>query len=300
MTIGLSSIESRISLGSDRPAVDIELSGHPLSSTTLRLELLLDDLSPVALEELTSTTTRAYFDSENRRNIAFEKIANAFGVNDISVDKVDIPDEDWAERSQANLRAIQVDDLIIAPPWDIPREESSHRQTVIIIRPSMGFGTGHHSSTRLCLKALQDLREALEPSSLVLDVGTGSGILAIAAVRLGARRVIAVDDDPDALENAGENLALNGVTQSITLQRGNLATIALPQGNIVTANLQGAMFLKHHQRFLRFLRPSGFLVASGLTIDEGHAISCVFKHTMTLVAQQSENNWISLTFQRTE
>ena len=300
MTIGLSSIESRISLGSDRPAVDIALAGHRLSSTTLRLELLLDDLSPVALEELTSTTTRAYFDSENRRNIAFEKIANAFGVNDISVDKVDIPDEDWAERSQANLRAIQVDDLIIAPPWDIPREESSRRQTVIIIRPSMGFGTGHHSSTRLSLKALQDLREALEPSSLVLDVGTGSGILAIAAVRLGARRVIAVDDDPDALENAGENLALNGVTQSITLQRGNLATIALPQGNIVTANLQGAMFLKHHQRFLRFLRPSGFLVASGLTIDEGHAISSVFKHTMILVAQQSENNWISLTFQRTE
>lgn len=293
-------IELRISLGSDRPAVDITLFGRQLSSATLRLELLLDDLAPVALEDLNPTVTRVYFDSEHKRNMAITVIGDTFGGNDISASKVDVPDENWAERSQANLRATQVDNLVIAPPWDIPADEPSSQRTLIIIRPSMGFGTGHHSSTRLCLKALQSLREALKSTSLVLDLGTGSGILSIAAVKLGAQRVIAVDDDPDALENARENLALNNVTHSITLQRANLANIVLPQGNVVTANLNGTMLLKHAQHFLRFVTPSGFLIASGLTMDEAHQVSSVFNHAMTLVAQQSEDDWTSLTFQRTE
>jgi ribosomal protein L11 methyltransferase len=108
--------------------------------------------------------------------------------------------------------------LTIAPPW-APVPDGTDPTRWITIQPSMGFGTGHHQSTRLCLSLLQDATLA---RARVLDIGTGSGVLAIAAARLGAPHVEGLDYDPDALANAQENVERNGVQRAVSLRLGSL------------------------------------------------------------------------------
>ena len=149
-----------------------------------------------------------------------------------------IADEDWAARSQAGLKAVTVGGIIVAPPWDVP--------LTIVIQPSMGFGTGHHATTRLCLTALQRLNVR---GREVLDVGTGSGVLAIAASRLGAAGVRAFDDDQDAIQAAWENLALNPGAV-VTMLVGDLRTLDLEPAHLVLANITGGMLIASAARLL--------------------------------------------------
>ncbi len=177
-----------------------------------------------------------------------------------SVTPVDVPDEDWARRSQANLTAITVGRIIVAPPWDVPNVTD---HIVIVIDPSMGFGTGHHQTTRLCLSLLQSADLA---ARRVIDVGTGSGVLAIAAAKLGATSVIAMDNDPDALQNARENVGRNDV--GVEVVQADLAAFSSASADVVIANMTGAV-LQRHASVLRGLGASrGMLIVSGFSPEE--------------------------------
>src|SRR5207245_986936 len=152
-----------------------------------------DDFDPSAIHDGDGGDRwRVFFGSRQQRDAASVSLA---AMADVHVQRIEVPDEDWARRSQQDLRAIEAGRLIVAPPWDVPKGSVP----LIIIEPSTGFGTGHHATTRLCLTLMQrlDLRGAR-----VLDIGTGSGVLALAAWKLGAGDVVAVDNDPDALDNA--------------------------------------------------------------------------------------------------
>jgi ribosomal protein L11 methyltransferase len=182
---------------------------------------------------------------------------------------VDVDDEDWARRSQAALTAIEVGRITVAPPWDAPDGRGG---IVIIIDPSMGFGTGHHATTRLCLTLLQEIDVH---GARVIDVGTGSGVLAIAAWRLGASSVTAVDNDPDALQNARENVARNGA-DGIEIVETDLSSLSIVSGDVVLANLTGAVLSRFARELTALARPAGALIVSGFSPEEIDDVSGAF------------------------
>jgi ribosomal protein L11 methyltransferase len=154
----------------------------------------------------------------------------------------------------------------------------------------MGFGTGHHATTRLCLAALQavDLR-----GKFVIDVGTGSGVLAIAASALGAARALGIDDDADAIAAANENLEFNRVT-NVTLEVCDLMNETLPQADVVVANLTGALIVRAAARLMQAVRPGGVLIVSGIMATEGDDVRRAFAN-QAFVAAVQEDEWLAFT-----
>ena len=296
-----------------RPALDIRL---PALATSLlpRLDALLDDHDPFAVEDAgfhgesareegappAPVERRVYFFSADSRDAARRAIDRILGPDGARTLPIDIPDDGQAARSHASLRAVRVGRVVVAPPWDAPAPPDDHHDgsVVVIIEPSMGFGTGHHASTRLCLQALQRLRDRLQTSHRVLDLGTGSGVLAIAAALLGARRTVAVERDPDALGNALDNIRRNRVEDRVTTLAGDLAEAAPAPGDIVVANLAGAFFRQHAARVLGCVRAGGVLLAGGITNDEEQAVRAAFAPPLTLRERTAEDEWVGLAFER--
>jgi ribosomal protein L11 methyltransferase len=200
----------------------------------------------------------------------------------LTLHPLDVADEDWAARSQASLRAVQVGRIIVAPPWDVP--------TTLVIQPSMGFGTGHHATTRLCLAALQ--RGALAGLS-VLDIGTGSGVLAIAASRLGAGDVTGLDDDADAIHAAWENLALNpGAIVALII--GDLRSTELRPADLILANLTGGLLISSAERLRKLTNAHGRLVLSGFQTHEERDVVAAYA-AFTVEHRGEEDGWVCVT-----
>jgi ribosomal protein L11 methyltransferase len=161
----------------------------------------------------------------------------------------------------------------------------------IVILPSMGFGTGHHVTTRLCLAALQTIDLA---GRTVLDVGTGSGVLAIAAELLGAARGVGIDVDPDAIQSARENLELNPGARQVTFETVDLAARALPPADIVTANLTGALLVRSALVLLAAVRPGGTLILSGIQSHERGEVLEAFADDTEVSWERTEDGWVGI------
>jgi len=243
------------------------------------VQAFLTDFNLAAVEGL-----RFFFHNPDDRNRAAEALRAHFAG--IDVRPVDVPDEDWAARSQAALRAVAIGRLTIAPPWDAKADD-------IIIQPSMGFGTGHHATTRLCLEGLQQIDVK---GRSVIDVGTGSGVLAIAARRLGASGVLAIDDDTDAIAAAEENVALNHESR-IALEVADLRASKIGQFDVVIANLTGALLMASADRLMSFAAPGGRLVLSGFMDDEEHDVLAAFAGC-SVENRAQEDEWICALLRR--
>lgn len=261
----------------------------------------LDDYAPLAVDH-TPTGVRVFFSSPATQRAALRAVEDA--LPDIRAAEQAVSDEDWAERSQAQLTPIQVGNLIVTPPWHVPSADSpsvpsshpdsptfSDTQRVVVL-PSMGFGTGHHPSTRLCLRLLQ---KHLTPGHAVLDVGTGSGVLAIAARVRGANRVLGVDTDPDALTNARENIGLNRLDDidMVVADIGERSRDLTARFDVTFANLTGALLARAADALLGTLRPNGVVIASGYQLDERESVLAAFEAAGgTLIDEATELDWV--------
>ena len=268
----------------DYPALEIQI---PSDDPALpdRLYALLDDYEPAAIHDDEAGTWRVFFRSADIRNVAWTALTALAGVR---VTPLDVPDEDWARRSQEGLRAIHAGGLIVAPPWDVPRSGST---PIIIIEPSTGFGTGHHATTRLCLVMLQQLELR---GARVLDIGTGSGVLALAAWKLGAADAVAVDNDPDALDNARDNIARNGAAPSIDIIRDDLDTLRIERADIVLANLTGAVLVRYAAELRSLVKEGGYLIVSGFAPADIAVIEAAFAG-LAVIDTKTDGDWAALT-----
>jgi ribosomal protein L11 methyltransferase len=248
-----------------------------------------DDHSPTAAEQSGDSIT-IFFRDAQARDSARQAMTAAFPGAVVAAREVS--DEDWARRSQENLRPVTVGALTVYPGPGL--QSPIPGSIAIVIRPSMGFGTGHHSTTRLCLLALQ--REELAGRS-VFDIGTGSGVLAIAAVRLGALRALGIDNDPDAIQAARENLSLNPEVVGVTFEAADLTGVRLKVADIVIANLTGGLLARGARRILETLRPGGRLIVSGLLADERDHVIAAFRPA-EIVWESREDEWVAITFGR--
>ena len=274
-------------MGKAWPALDIHVpSCDPQLAELVLAEL--DDFQPTAIQEPDETSRlRAFFTSTESRDAAARALAASFGTH-LFVETLSVEDEDWAARSQAQLRAITVGRIVIAPPWDM----GSDPLFTIIVKPSMGFGTGHHATTRLMLRAVQQLQIA---NQTVLDIGCGSGVLAIAAIKLGARSAVGIDIDPDALANATENAALNEIGDRVRFEESDFRTMSA-RADVVMANLTGALLERSAATLGALVTPAGRLIVSGFMQTEADAVISALNTVADLDSIAQEEEWMCATY----
>ncbi|MFM8468581.1 MAG: 50S ribosomal protein L11 methyltransferase [Limisphaerales bacterium] len=223
----------------------------------------------------------------------------AVGAGEITTTKV--RREDWAESWKRHFKPLVIGDaLLIKPSW--VKRKPRKGQAVVILDPGLSFGTGHHATTGFCLRRLVAARRPGMHQSF-LDIGTGSGILAIAAAKLGYAPVRCFDFDPESVRVAKANAAQNGVGHFVKPVRRDLTKLPLASAtryHVVCANLIYDLLIAERDRILARLRPDGVLVLAGILATQFAKVERAYRRAgLRLIATEVEKEWQSGAFVRT-
>lgn len=208
-----------------------------------------------------------------------------------------VPDVDWAQSWKQHFVPFQIGHrLIVHPSWEKP--VIGEAQVAIEIDPGMAFGTGTHATTRLCLEALDELLDQSAKPLQMLDVGTGSGILAIGAAALGCERVVGNDIDPVACDVARGNVAVNRLQNKVVITTEALEDIQ-ESFDLVVANILAEENIRLKEALIRRLVPGGWLVLSGILKEKELMVSAAFKtQELTQFPTRIYEEWVCLVFRR--
>ena len=204
-----------------------------------------------------------------------------------------INESDWAEDWKKYFKVFHVTpNLVIQPTW-LPYD-SKDGEVVISMDPGLAFGTGHHPTTSMCLRHLESV---LRVGDRVLDVGTGTGILAIGAAKLGARHVLALDIDGQATKAARANARSNRVQEAIKVVRGTLPHPQVESAafELILANISAKAIISMSKELITALKPTGRLIASGIVDDRANEVVDALHHIgFTVEERVEEGLWVSL------
>jgi ribosomal protein L11 methyltransferase len=220
------------------------------------------------------------------------------GAGHVSVKR--LRKEDWAESWKRHFHPLDIEGkLLVKPDWS--RRKPRKNQALVVLNPGLSFGTGQHPTTSFCLRQIVVCRQPGRPQSL-LDAGTGSGILAIAAVKLGYSPVKAFDYDPESIRVAAENATANSVLDRIDLGRADVTRIPLrtrERYDVVCTNLLTNLLIAELPRLMARLAPGGRLVLAGILRREFHEVRQACENAgLKLVASRAEKEWRSGAFVR--
>lgn len=203
----------------------------------------------------------------------------------------ELTEDDWANAWKKHYHLLRVGQhIVIKPPWQ--EHQPQLDEVIIELDPGLAFGTGLHPTTRMCLQALE---EHLEADAKVLDLGTGSGILAIAAAKLGAGSVLALDNDPLAVKAARSNVQSNGVQNLVTVEPGSLDE-ATEEFDLVLVNILARVIIElADQGLADRVRPSGLMLAAGIIEEqEAEVTAALGEHGLEIVERRQEKDWVTL------
>lgn len=226
-----------------------------------------------------------------------------YDAGDFTVSVAEVNEEDWADAWKKYFKPIAVSErLTIKPTWEEyePRED----ELIIELDPGMAFGTGTHPTTALCLRTLEG---AIRGGETVIDVGTGSGILAIGAIKLGAEKVLALDLDPIAVSSATENIKLNGLENVVEVRLSDLLGVLLeepgadgsasgvrPPVDLVVANILAEIILLFISDVMDVLKPGGIYIASGIYKNKEEDVAAgLLAAGFEIIDRVRQDDWIA-------
>jgi len=213
----------------------------------------------------------------------------SFSLRDFQV--VRFADQDWNKKWKEYFKPLRISQrIIIKPPWETHRGKKE--EIPITIDPKMAFGTGHHESTQLMIAGLETwLKEGMD----VLDAGTGSGILAIIADKLGAGSVMGFDNDPVALKNAFENALLNDTSGKVKFFLASPEMLQLSKYDLIMANINCSVLIKYADLFAELLKDKGKILLSGLLLsDEAKILQIYNQAGFVMVQKNALRDWLFL------
>jgi ribosomal protein L11 methyltransferase len=234
------------------------------------------------------TTVVTHFPADARIDDIRDAVRTADPRADIAVS--DTPDTDYSEW-RASVSAHYVGNLVIAPPWLAGDLDA---KTTIIVDPAMAFGTGEHPTTRGVMRLMQGV---VRVGDVVADLGAGSAVLSIAAAKLGARRVIAIEIDHDSIGNAEENVRVNGVGETVEVIEGDATTLLplLAPVRVVLANIISSVLVPLLPTIRRSLGARGEAILSGILVEErAEMLAAIEGDGWTVEREDTEDAWWSV------
>jgi ribosomal protein L11 methyltransferase len=248
-------------------------------------------------------TIRAYIPDDNRASEAKNKLEAALGHMNLMYPMptptyTSVKESDWAEAWKAHYHPVRIGKrLFIRPLW--VEAETSADDLVISLDPGMAFGTGTHPTTQLCLQALED---HVQPGVKVLDLGCGSGILAIGAAKLGAGHILALDIDPIAVKATEDNAEQNTVLDRITAQEGSLENIitSARRFDLIVVNILAKIIIAMCDQHLGdTVRPGGIALFSGIIQDQSDDVETALRKTgLEPFARRQDGDWVLIEAKR--
>lgn len=221
-------------------------------------------------------------------------------IGEATIQASETEDKDWINNWKEFFHQFYVDDILIKPSWEEVKPEDREK-LLIQIDPGTAFGTGMHETTQLCIR---QLRKFLTPETELLDVGTGSGILSIISLKLGAKHAVGTDLDPCAVEAVRENMEVNGIDPaSFEMMIGNIITekeiqdrVGYECYDIVVANILAEVLVPLTPVILSQLKPGGVYITSGIIDDkEDLVVETVKKCGLTVLEVTHQGEWVSVT-----
>lgn len=277
-------------------------------------DLLIEDMSDIDLNtcygelidesilnaDKTHASVSAYLSAEDScaEQLEFVRDRLAAAELDGRIELIGVNEEDWADSWKQYYKPLRIGKrVVVVPQWE--HYDAKHDDIIVKMDPGMAFGTGTHETTRLVMELLESYTT---PDATALDVGCGSGILAICAAKLGAGKCRAYDIDPTAVKVARDNICVNGVSERVSCDRSDLlADVEKLEGgyDIVCANIVADIIIRMAPQVADYMKPGGVLLASGIiTSRADDVIKALEGGGLRVLERREDNDWCALALGR--